>query len=217
MKYAKPTIALPLLGILISGLLCQTAHAQVVESGSSVLQPSVLPNPGPSPQEYLTVSWSVVLSGSVYTYNYTVNNPFGDVIENNDGTLTGTPEVVDSFQVAFDTTVAGAVVSGPTGGNFSFTQGPNGIFWGIASVTNGFSSGTLSFQSDFAPTLGNASADDANPPAPWSSALPYGQEVPVPNTAVVTPEPATMMMFAMGGLLLLPIRSRLHKKATSGQ
>src|SRR5580698_6230957 len=106
MKYAKPIIVLPLLGMLTSGLLCQSALAQsLVEYGTSVLQPSVLPNPGPSPQEFVTVTWSVYLSGTVYTYNYQVNNPYGDVIENNDGTLTATPEIVDSFNVVFDTTV----------------------------------------------------------------------------------------------------------------
>jgi hypothetical protein len=218
MKNGKPTAALPLLGILTSGLLCQTVHAQTtIESGSSVLQPSVLPNPGPSPQEYLTISWSVVLSGSIYTYNYTVNNPYGDVIENDDGTLTGTSEVVDSFSVVFDTTVPGAVVGGPSGGNFSFPEGASGVFWNIASVVAGSSSGTLSFQSDYAPTMGDASADDSDPPAPWSSASPYGQEVPVPNTALAVPEPETMTMFFLGGLLLLPVRSMLHRKQTSKQ
>jgi len=52
----------------------------------------------------------------------------------------------------------------------------------------------LSFQSDLPPGAGNANAQDANPPSPWSS-FPNGQQVPVPLTV---PEPGTWALVAMG-------------------
>src|SRR5580698_8212229 len=83
----------------------------VIESGSSYL--SDVLGSGPSSPETLTVSWLVTenMSG-VYTYSYTIFNPAGDVLLYNMGAPTMTPEIVDSFNVGFDTTMPGAYVPG---------------------------------------------------------------------------------------------------------
>jgi hypothetical protein len=200
----KPIVALASEAVLLAGLFCQTASAQSVvvgTPGSSILANAFGTSSGP---EALSVSWLVTQSGPIYTYFYQVNNPAGDVILNNNGSPTGTPEVVDAFSIAFDTTVLGAYISGTqAGGSSDQNNGASGLFWSFASVSPNSSSATLSFESDLPPTLGNANAQDANPPSPWSSS-PFGQQVPVP---AVVPEPATTAMFAFSGLLLLPVRS----------
>ena len=131
--------------------------------------------------EALTVNYAVTEDASgLYTYTYTVNNPSGDVLLNNDGSPTTTPEIVDAFAVSFDTTVSGAFTGSQTGGTSLQVNGASGLFWSFVAVSPGQSSPTLSFQSTFPPVLGNASASDGNPPSPWSS-YPNGQQVPVPG------------------------------------
>jgi len=93
-------------------------------------------------------------------------------------------------------------------------NGADGLFWSFAAVNASSSSPVLSFQSGLPPAQGNANAQDANPPSPWSS-VPDGQQVLVPDPAVI-PEPETTMLLA-GVLLLLPFRSTMRKKAGSSQ
>ena len=137
------------------------------------------------------------MSGGIYTYTYTVNNPAGS------GAL------VETFNVAFDTTQAGAVygLTGETQNN-----GNAGITWDV-SVLPGQSSETLSFESDFGPTLNNANAGGGNEggyvSAPWASD-PGGQQVMVPNVAAV-PEPGTDTLITLS-LLLLPFYWRFIRK-----
>ena len=202
--HPKTIIALAAGAILLSGVLDQTAQAVLLnESGTSILADSLGANTGP---EALPISWSVVENASlIYTYTYTVNNPVGDVVLNNTGTPTSTPEPVDAFSVGFDTTAGGAYISGSqTGGLFDENNGTAGLFWLLVSVNPGTSSGPLSFQSDQPPTLGNANAQDANPPSPWSS-NPNGQQVPVPITV---PEPGTWALVAIGTGLGVFLRGR---------
>ena len=202
--HPKTIIALAVGAILLSGVLGQTAQAVLLnESGTSILADSLGINTGP---EALPISWSVVESANlVYTYTYTVNNPLGDVVLDNTGLPTLTPEPVDAFSVGFDTTVPGAyIAASQTGGVFDENNGPVGLFWLLGSVNPGTSSGPLSFLSDLPPTLGNANAQDANPPSPWSS-YPDGQQVPVPLTV---PEPGTWVLVAMGTGLGVFLRGR---------
>src|ERR1017187_10609746 len=129
-RHPKTIVALAVGAILLSGLLGQTAQAQLLlnESGTSILADSLGANTGP---EALPISWSVVENASlIYTYTYTVNNPVGDVVLDNTGTPTSTPEPVDAFSVGFDTTAGGAYISGSqTGGLFDENNGTAGLFW----------------------------------------------------------------------------------------
>jgi hypothetical protein len=172
----------------------------VIESGTSVLANVFGTNTGP---EALTVSWEVDLNTSVYTYSYIVNNPAGDVLLTNGDVPTSTPEVVDTLSVGFDTTVPNAYISNSqTGGVFTENNGTNGLLWVLGAVPAGGSSGPLSFQSLLPPTLGNANAQNSNPPSPWAS-TPFGQEVPVP-----TPEPGTLSLLLAGSALFAFMRPR---------
>jgi hypothetical protein len=208
--YAKPTVALAAGAIILLGVFCQTARAQFApltpggpaDTGTAALADALGVSTGP---EALTISWSVSENVSdIYTYSYVVNNPMGDVVLNNMGGPTMTPEIVDAFSVGFDTTFPGAYVNGSiAGGNFDQNLGPDGLSWAFTGVNPGSSSPMLSFESLLPPTLGNANAADRNPPSPWSS-VPNGQMVPVP-----TPEPSPLILFALTALLFLPFRSTL--------
>ena len=189
-RHPKTIVALAVGAILLSGLLGQTAQATLITSGTAILANALGTASGP---EALTVNYSVNLTSGIYTYAYTVNNPAGDVILT--GPNAGSPENVDAFSVGFDTTVAGAyIAASQTGGVFDENNGTSGLFWAFGAVNPGTSSGTLSFLSELPPTLGNANAQDANPPSPWSS-FPNGQQVPVPLTV---PEPGTWALVAIG-------------------
>lgn len=207
-RIVKSIFMLTAAAVIFSGLLGQTAHAQ-----SSLLAPALPPVGGyaAAPQEYLTVYWSVMPAAGGFMYSYSIYNPTGDVLMNQDGSLTQTSEIVDSFQVSFNAAAPGALVSGPNGGLFSEDNGVNGLFWVIPSLPAGQLSAPLTFFSALPPTMGNAQAEDSSLPSPWSSTAPLGQEVPVPNTLAPVPEPGTMALFSMSGLLLLPFRSALHR------
>jgi hypothetical protein len=172
-------------------------------TGTSILADANGTTTGP---EAITVSWSVVEDPlDVYTYTYTINNPAGDVMLPGSPNP-GSPEIVDSFGVTFDASAPGAAVSGPTGSLFEENVGTGGLFWFIYPVIEpGTSSGPLSFQSDDAPTFGNASATDDNPPSPWTS-INGGQEVPVPMTSV--PDAMSTAGPLAGVALLLAAGSR---------
>jgi hypothetical protein len=194
----KPIVDLVCGAILLSGVLCPWVQAQsvVISSSTSTLAPSVIPigGYGANPQEYLVVSWSVTENtvSDVYTYSYTVKNPAGDVLLNPNGTLTSTPEVVDYYEVDFNTTANGALVGTPptpSGGGFVDVTGGY-ISWSFPEVNAGGASSLLTFQSDLGPGSGNASANDGDPPSPWASTGLNGQQVPIP-TPISTPEPTT--------------------------
>jgi len=99
-KHLKPIVALISGPILVSGLLCPTAYAQLTPggagiSGSSILADTYGANTAP---EALTVNWSVVESVTdVFTYTYNVYNPTADVLLA--GPDAGGSEIVALFSV----------------------------------------------------------------------------------------------------------------------
>ena len=194
------------MGILLCGALCQSVYAQgnLVELGTSTLADSFGTSSGP---EALVVSWAVLVNpvSDVYTYYYNLSNPANDVLLNQNGTPTSTPETINSFQVAFNATAPGALIGNPVGGTLASSDG-TGISWYFSPTVASGNSVLLAFQSDLGPGLGNAAANGANPPGPWSS-TPSGQPVPVPRPA---PEPATLALLGLAGLLFLPYRSSLR-------
>ncbi len=217
----KSIVSLTSGAVLLCVGLCPTAQAQsvLIEYGSAYLANTLGQTSGP---EVITVSYFVVenLNTSLYTYDYTVNNPVGDILLNNDGSPklsnpnnpnSTTPETMDYFSLSFDATIPGSVVN-PTvpvvNGNNGYFQnnGANGLAWLFPAVSPG-NSVLIGFQSYLAPGPGNASASDSNPPSPWAS-NPYGQQVPVPRAA---PEPMTMALFGLA-FLLLPFRSNLRRR-----
>jgi hypothetical protein len=210
---AKPIVALLSGAIFLLGGFCQSTQAQgIITLGQSYTQ-ALATDTGSGTDvgpEAVTVTTKVTESAGVYTYTYVVNNPTGDVIQG--GQNNGQPETVGSFTVGFNTTLTGAYVSGSySGGTLPAFIGvtSSAIDWSFAAVSPGSSSPILSFQSDEAPTWGNASASDSgNQPSPWASA-PNGNPVLIPSPV---PEPTTMSLFA-GCLLLMPFRSIIVKKA----
>jgi hypothetical protein len=211
----KRIAALASAAILLPSLVCQTTRAQDIllnEAGASVLADAFHTATGP---EALVVSWSVVENpADTYTYSYVVNNPAGDVLLKNNGAPTTTTEIVDAFSVGFNTTVAGAYVPlTQNGGSSDQNNGVNGLFWSFAAFDAGSSSPELSYESALPPILGDGNAQGANPPSPWSS-LPFGQLVPVPNTAI--PEPAAGSLLSLAALWLLPFGSSLRKSISKG-
>ena len=203
---AKPIVAVATGAILLCGVVCQTVQAQLVlgpltpggppDVGTSILADSFGVNSGP---EALPVLWAVSENAAgIYTYAYQVYNPSGDVLLNNNGSPTTTPEIVDAFSVSFDTTNPSLYIPGSqSAGAGNQVNGTSGLFWTFGAVNPGGSSPVLSFESLEPPAPGNANAQDANPPSPWSS-NPSGQEVPVP-----IPEPASMTLLTLTALSLL--------------
>ena len=214
-----PIVALISGAILLAGAPPETARAQSLldESGTSTLAPSLTPvgGYGANPQEYLQVSWSVVENPSgIYFYSYTVNNPAGDVLLSPAGGLTSTPEIFDTFSVDFDTTKPGEYLPGSVSGGALQEVNAIDIAWFFnPSIPAGSSAPTVSFQSDFPPTSGNANAEDASPPSPWSSLSLNGQQVAVPDAPAAVPEPAPLALFAVAGLLFLPAVVVRRKKS----
>jgi hypothetical protein len=195
--HAKPIIALASGAILLSGLLCQTAQAQTIvigTPGSSIMQDNLHVRTAPVA---LTVDWDVTLNAGVYTYDYTILNPSGD------------SGLVESFSVGFNSADSRGALVGSPSGNGANNAGL-GVIWNPTLVAPGGTSATLSFQSDDAPVLGNASAN-GNPvnPAPWSSYA--GSQVPVPNA----PDSTNTITLLACVLLLLPFGSAMRKKAGS--
>jgi hypothetical protein len=181
---------------LLMGLVCLSAQAQ--STGSATL--ASIANPGVA-SDMLTVDYAVSYTSgpnsSYYTYDYTIYNP---------GT---SGALVETFNLAFDASQPGAVYD-LTGG--AQNDGNAGITWDV-SVLPGQNSETLLFESDFGPTMNNANAgggnEDGGISAPWASD-PGGQQVSVPNVAVV-PEPATTTLIMLS-LLLLPFGSHIFKR-----
>jgi len=208
-KQIKPFIAVAA-GISLSALLCQTSQAGLAPggsiSGTSILADALGANTGP---EALVINWSVSESLSdVYTYTYIVNNPAGDQLLG--GPNVGSPEIVDDFAVDFNTTEPGALLPGTiTGGTVGYPLAGAAVNWILFSptVAAGTNSGPLSFESLDAPTMGIASAQDANPPSPWDS-FPAGQPVPVPSV----PDCGNTFALLGGAMTVLPFIG-MRKKA----
>jgi hypothetical protein len=156
-----------LVGAVIASAVCvQQAQATLVESGSSALNTFVGAD---APQDNLSVNWSVTLSGSTYTYSYTVVNPSSD------------SDYVDSYNVTFNTVAPGAyIASSATGGIIAPAVASSSITWDITQLLPGTST-TVTYESLLPPTLGNDNASDAVPPSPWASTAPGGQLVPIPT------------------------------------
>ncbi len=125
-------------GAFIAGMTCGTTHAQtLIATNNSALANVFGVSTGP---EALVIGWSVVESATgVYTYTYTVNNPAGDVLLTSAETApTGTPEIVDSFSVGFNTTLLGAFIPGSqAGGAFDLNNGVNGLTCGFCRRSGG--------------------------------------------------------------------------------
>ncbi len=194
--------------------ICHNAGAQGLlnENGISILAPTFAPTGGyaANPQEYLSVAWTVAeLSPGDYKYTYNVSNPAGDVLLNSSGGLTGTPEIFDAFSVGFNTTAAGAYLAGTQTGGFVQEQSTVSLAWFFDPSIPAGSTGTVTFQSAFGPTLGNADAMDAAPPSPWSSVAPGGNTVPVPQ---IIPEPSVATLLGASALLLIPLALRRNAK-----
>jgi hypothetical protein len=203
-KQTKPMIAL-VCGAILFAVTGQTAQAALLsESGTSILADV---NGTTAPPEALTVSWSVVENASfIYTYSYIVHNPSGDVLLPG-SYAPGKPEEFDTFTLSFNSSAPGAVIPGTISGGTTSANLGNGIFWFLyPPVYAGSSSGALSYESDNAPSWGNAGATDDNPPSPWSS-FPDGQKVPV------APDSTSTLALLAGMLLLLPVGSAMKKKA----
>jgi hypothetical protein len=208
--HIKPINILACGSILLSALLCQTVQA-TLGPGGSISGVSVLADiqGTATGSEALTVDWSVSesLLGGVYTYSYTVNNPLNDVLLG--GTNAGAGEIVDAFGVSFHT--AGADVLSITGGSEGGAS-PKGVGWELESptVAAGTNSGPLTFTSDLPPQAGNASANDSDPPAPWST-FPNGTPVPVPGNGSLVPDATDTMTLLAGMMVLLPFRSNFKR------
>lgn len=200
----KQTIVLAVAAALVQQARSQNAPGLLNESGSAILAPSLAPTGGyaVNPQEYLQVSWSVVENASdVYTYSYTLQNPANDVLLNNDGTLTSSPEQVEAFSLSFNTAAPGAYISGSqTGGAFREVNN-NDLAWFFSPAVSPGGGANVSFQSDLAPGEGDAAAQGASPPGPWSSVSPNGQTLPVPSQVLIAPEPSTIALLVIPALL----------------
>ena len=176
-------------------ILVQQARAQLTldTPGISTLGSSSTPG------NLITVNWEVstTLNLGVYTYEYQVVNPPTDTTS------------VDFFNVSFNASSGGNVLT-TGGGLFSQSVAGVGVDWLTPEVDAGSSTpalnaaGVLYFTSPLPPTLGNANAQDMNPPSPWASTSPGGQQVPVPEV----PEPGTWVLVAIGLLGALTIRRR---------
>jgi hypothetical protein len=210
-KNFKPVLGV-LTGIVATAALGgATAKAALTPGGTGITGTSTLTTKSStSSDEQLTIDWTVVESATdIYTYNYVVKNPAKDVLL--PPSPPGISETVDSLYVDFDVNST-SVLTGPTGG-----IGVGGSFFDIAlqwsfldpSIGAGGTSGNLTFTSMLAPSPGEASASDANPPSPWDTANPGGSPVPVPGTGNFgVPDSASTMTLLGGVMMLLPFGRR---------
>ena len=188
-------------GVAITTLgLALSAYAQV---SLDTVYNSILASTS-DPGDNINVNWEVStqLNVGVYTYEYQIVNPLAPNIS------------VDFFNVSFDAVSGGNVLT-TGGGSFSEVVADTGVNWAFSPVDGGQSTpalntaGVLYFTSPDPPTLGDAGAQDMNPPSPWSSD-PDGQEVAVPAPV---PEPGGTTV-ALFGLVLAgaeALRRKLRK------
>jgi hypothetical protein len=206
MKY----IAILTGALFVGAVAAPQAQATLIQSGTAILG-DVTGTPLPTPED-LTVNYSVNLTGSTYTYSYTINNPAGDVVLG--GQNNGNPEIAESFNINFNTGLeyipgsATATTPGWTAGA-DLIVGLNGLTWQQLAINNGFSQ-TVTFQSPYGPVPGAANASDASPPAPWSSLSPNGQMVPVPQP-LGAPDGGLTVALLGGSLMALGAIRRIFR------
>jgi hypothetical protein len=199
-KQSKPIIALAAGATLLFGALCQTTQGQSIIIPTATIE---LPDANGIVADYLAVTYEVTqdtLAGqgnTLYNYDYSFVNP--------------SPATVNVFNVTFNSTPGNTM--NITGGFLGESLGSQGINWVLNVAADGGSSGSLAFQSPLAPTYGLANASGApNPPGSWGSdtaANPAGPEVPVP----MVPEPGTIPLLAIAGLLVLVVQPNFLKRA----
>lgn len=172
---------------MLSGLFSPSAQAQTVISNGTATLASV----DNVTADEVSVAYTVTDNSGLYTYDYIVQAP--------------NSASVSSFNVGFDGESYTVVPGSVNGGTFGQEVTGIGVDW-LVSIPAGGHSGTLSFESYEAPTVGNGNANgNPSPPAPWASTYPGGEHLPVP-----IPEPGTTSLLAMA-LLALPLRFRGHK------
>jgi hypothetical protein len=126
----------------------------------------------------LTVSYEVFDNSGVYTYDYTLN--------------VAASNPVDGFSVDASYVLPGTVsVGGAAAGGV--------VAWNLIGVTDPV---TVSFKSDFAPSLGGGSAYDGSPSVAWSAGFTGDSGTANGLIAVPVPEASTVMA---GALMLLPL------------
>lgn len=156
----KKLLVLLAAGLFVCGFLSQSAQAVPIASGSGNL---VSQN---TPGSFITVQYSVDLTGSIYTYMYTLVNPVSNTTS------------IDTFSISF-ANPAGTTFNVMGGSSFSNTN--NGVTYLISpGVAIGTSQSGFSFQSNFGPSFANATASDSVPPSPWASTN-GGQQILAPN------------------------------------
>lgn len=177
MKNGFKTLSVLAVGLASCALLCQQAQGAVIVQpvfNPALASVSELASvTGAAIPPSITVSWEVVGGPGAYTYYYNVNDPVGEV------TGLGTPETIDHLNVTFLSTPANVTAVG--GGLLGILNAGVGVDWIFGPIGPGTSSGWLWFTSPDAPILGNANAADGTTPSPWTTVLPGGQLVPVPN------------------------------------
>jgi hypothetical protein len=194
----KPIFALASGAFLLLGVLCQTAQAQSVVLGQQYTGDLV--NTGNSGPTDLFVGYKVTESADVYTYTYTIANP---------------PAAITALSVDFATSGAQSGITGIITGAGSFYEfgGATGstVTWDFSLASGAGQSATLSFESPYAPTLGNADATDNSYTWVATSSPAVGLDLAVPQPPSV-PEPATTTLFGLG-LVLLAFRPNIFKRA----
>lgn len=166
-----------ILGLITAGSAILTLSATAVPIALNTVYTSDLGSSS-SPGNLIQINWEVstALGPNVYLYEYQVVNPPTDTT------------TVDFFNVSFNA-IPGLNVLASGGGLFSQIVPGTGVDWNFGPLQPGTSTGALNpsgagalwFTSPDAPTLGNANAQDSNPPSPWASTSPGGQQVAIPN------------------------------------
>jgi hypothetical protein len=192
------------IGGVITGMVMTTA-VQAIPIALNTVYTSTLAST--TPADDITVKWEVsttavpgtTLGAGDYDYEYQVVNA-------------ETATTVDNFAVSFNAIPGVNVLTtgGGPAGTISAAELGIGVNWFSLSAlaakggsTAGLNTtGVLYFTSPDLPTLGNADANDHNPPSPWASD-PNGMQVGIPN---VPDGGLTASMLGMGLLGLGYVR-----------
>lgn len=172
-------------GLLAVGL---SAQAGVVDSGIAYYTQGTGNNP------VLQVDYTVTYTGTanaLYTYSYTFQ--VGDLVGSVFTYTPTTANPVTSFSVTTPFSLSIANESSVNGGTYTLYANSN-ITWNYSTAV---SEDTVSYTSDYPPTLGLGSANDGG--ISWAAGNPGGSLVPDPTPV---PEASTVMA---GALMLLPL------------
>jgi len=179
MKNYKTIIAMVAAGM---ALVATERSAEATLSGTAYV------TEGNGAQPELQVQYSASQTGPalwLYSYSFLV----GDLTDQGFAAITGNP--VTSFSVAASYVNAGSLTSADS----AVGEIESGyVVWDYTPTPGATGSDTVTFTSDFGPTLGIASGNDGS--VSWNSSNPGGQLVAVP-----VPEASTVMA---GALMLLP-------------